>query len=88
MTRPLTNQELFVLYYLDLGLDNATIAECLDLQKNTVKVHKFNLYKKLKLNGLGKVQAAKELHEYCVENPDLFEDLFPKFEVDDANTAG
>ena len=86
MTRPLTKQELWVLYFLDLELDNATIAEALDLEKNTVKVHKYNLYKKLKLNGLGKVQAAKELHQYAFENPDLFEGLFhDHVEADDAN---
>jgi DNA-binding NarL/FixJ family response regulator len=78
MTRPLTRQELHVLRLLDLGTPNSCISEVLGLSKNTVKVHKYNLYKKLFLVGLSKSAAHIELKKFCAANPDLFEGLVPQ----------
>ncbi len=71
--RPLTKQERTVLYCLNFEFTNPEIAFAMDLAKNTVKVHKSNLYKKLGLLGLGKAAAQRELQAFCIENPDLID---------------
>ena len=49
----------------------------MELSKNTVKVHKSNLYKKLNLLNLGKEIAALEINDFVKSFPDLFDNLFP-----------
>ena len=75
MTRPLTNQELWVLYYLHNNLSNPEIASAMELSKNTVKVHKSNLYKKLNLLNLGREEASEQLNKFVKDFPDLFDNL-------------
>jgi DNA-binding NarL/FixJ family response regulator len=77
MSKPLTPQELWVLYYLHNGLSNPLIASAMELSKNTVKVHKSNLYKKLNLLNLGKEEALKQLQKFVKDFPDLLDNLFP-----------
>jgi DNA-binding CsgD family transcriptional regulator len=63
-TRPLTRQELIILDCAANGMSNEEIAVCLELSKNTVKVHKFNAYVKLGLNGKTKGEALKGIKDY------------------------
>lgn len=86
MSKPLTNQEKLILFFVSHDLSNQEVAEAVELSKNTVKVHKYNLYKKLGLVGLGKVAALSNLQQFALDNPDLFDGLFPGEE--DADTAG
>lgn len=86
MSKPLTRQERLILFFVSHDLSNQEIAEAIGLSKNTVKVHKYNLYKKLIVVGLSKVEALHIIQQYAIDNPDLFDDLFPGEE--DANTAG
>lgn len=81
MTKPLTSQELWVLYYLHNELSNPEIASAMELSKNTVKVHKSNLYKKLGLLNLGKEEALKQLNKFVSTWPDLFDNLFPEVDA-------
>lgn len=82
MSKPLTPQELWVMYYLHNNLSNSEIASAMELSKNTVKVHKFNLYKKLALTGLTKAQQAGAINAFVSTWPDLFEGLFPEVDAD------
>ena len=75
MSKPLTPQELWVLYCLHNGLTNPMIASAMELSKNTVKVHKSNLYKKLGLLNLGKEEAFRQIHKFVQDFPDLFDNL-------------
>lgn len=77
MFKALTKQEKLILFFVSHDLPNKEIAEAMGLSKNTVKVHKHNLYKKLNLVGLGKVEARKNLQQFASDNEDLFANLFP-----------
>ena len=71
--RPLTKQELLVLDCVANGMTNQEIAEVLDLSKNTIKVHKFNAYKKCGFVGLGKAAAAAAVRKMVIEHAYLFD---------------
>lgn len=85
MMKPLTKQERYILYYVCYYIPNKDIAEAMNLQVNTVKVHKHNLYKKLGLTGLTKEVARKSLDSFINDFPDVFDGLFPGMEDEAEN---
>jgi hypothetical protein len=66
------------------NLSNTEISEVMSLAKHTVKVHKYNLYKKLNLTKMSRAEAHKQLVKFGEDNKDLFLDLFAP-EVEDVS---
>jgi len=81
-TEPLTRMERTVLLFLADKYDNSEIALALSLTKNTIKVHKYNLYKKLGWTHMTKYEVRENLELYVEYNPDIFADIFPEYKVE------